>query len=350
MKLGIIGKPQSGKTTVFNAATGQQIGVGDFSQAVHRGVVKVPDHRLEQLAELVHPKKITPAEIEFIDAPGLSGKGKESAGLEFSAELRQAEAFITVLDAFSDNASPEADLQEILDEMILLDQALIETNIDRRERKIKLTGDKSEQAELALLKRCLATLEEERPLIDMQLAPEEEKMLRGYQFLSRKPLLIVLNIAESDLAQADTIGGGFTRFVEPGRRELTVLCGKIEAELVALDEAERRLFMDDIGISVPAVEQLIQKAYSLLGLISFLTAGEPEVRAWTIRRGTTAQRAAGVIHSDIERGFIRAEVVAFDDYITYKTHAALKAAGKLRLEGKEYVVADGDVILFRFNV
>jgi len=350
MKLAIIGKPQSGKTTVFNAAAGQQEAVGDFSKAVHRALVKVPDKRVERLAELIRPKKITHATIEFLDAPGLSGKGKEAGPLDVSDDLRQAEAFLMVIDAFSPEARPEADIQTLIDEMILLDSVLIEGIIRKRERKIKLTGDKAGQQQLALLKRCQGPLENEEPLLDCEFTPEEEKQLRGYQFLTQKPLLVVLNIAEDSLGEADNIYQKHARFVEAGKRELAVMCGKIQAELVGLEPDEKQMFMDDLGITALATDKVIRKSYALLGLISYLTADTPEARAWTIKKGTTAQEAAGVIHSDIERGFIRAEVVAYEDYDRLETIAAIKAAGKHHLEGKQYVVRDGDVILFRFNV
>lgn len=313
-------------------------------------MIKVPDERPFRVAELVKPKKVTPAEIEFLDAPGLSGKGKESKGLEVTPELHRMDAFIMVVDAFSPDATPEADIQNLIDEMIILDQVMIESNINKRERKIKLTGDKSETRELELLKRCLGVLEGEHPLIDMELADEDTKLLRGYMFLSQKPLLIVLNIPEDSLGEAGNIAQKYDHFVATSKRELAVLCGKIEMELVSLDEDERQVFLDELGIKTPAVQQVIGKSYALLGLISFLTANESEVRAWPIRKGTIAVKAAGAVHSDMERGFIRAEVVKFDDYVEYKTPVALKAAGKMRLEGKEYVVEDGDVIQFRFNV
>ncbi|MCP4683824.1 MAG: redox-regulated ATPase YchF [bacterium] len=350
MKLGIIGKPQAGKTTVFNAACGQQENVGDFSKAVHRALVTVPDERLEVLAGLVSPKKITYAQIEFVDAPGFSGKGKDARAFEIHEDLRQADAFLMVVDAFSEDSSPESDVQSLIDEMILLDQTLVESTIDKRSRKAKLTGDKSETRKLEVLARCLEVLEQEKPLLECDLAPDEEKLLRGYQFLSQKPLLVVINIGEDEIDKAQSVYDKYSRFVEEGKRELAVICGRIEMELVGLEDEERTEFLKDLGIEKPAVEKVIEKSYFLLGLISYLTAAEPEVRAWTIERGDTAQKAAGVIHSDIERGFIRAEVTAYNDYIEYKTLPAIKAAGKQRLEGKEYIVADGDVILFRFNV
>lgn len=350
MKLGIIGKPQSGKTTIFNAAAERQEAVGDFSNAEHRALIKVPDDRVDRLAEIVQPKKVTYAEIDFLDAAPFTGKGKASTGLEISPELRLTDAFLVVVDAFSPDADPESNIADLVDEMILTDQVMIENNIEKRKKKIKVTGDKSGQIEIDLLYRCLAHIEQEKPLIDLELSEAEEKLLRGYKFLSQKPLLIVLNISEDELGQADQIAGKLSGLVAPGKREVAVMCGKIEMELVGLDDEEKQLFLNDLGIKTPATENVIQKSYGLLGLFSYLTAGEPEVRAWTIKHGTNAQKAAGVIHSDIERGFIRAEVIAFDDYIEYKTPAALKAAGKSRLEGKEYIVADGDVILFRFNV
>ena len=350
MRLALIGKPQSGKTTIFNAAAGQSEAVGDFSKAVHRAQITVPDSRVDRLDELVKPKKKVYATIEFLDAPGLSGKGKEAGTLEISDDLRQSEAFIMIVDAFSADANPDRDIQTLIDEMILLDCVRIEGIIAKRSRKVKLTGDKSAQKILDLLKKCLAHLEAEKPLIDAEFTADEEKSLRGYQLLTQKPLLVVLNIAENKLDEADSIHDRYSRYVDPGKRELAVMCGKVQAELVGLDNEEKQMFMDELGIKALATDRVIQKSYTLLGLISFLTADTPEARAWTIREGMTAPQAAGVVHSDMERGFIRAEVIAYEDYDRLETMAAIKAAGKHRSEGREYVVRDGDVILFRFNV
>ncbi len=350
MKLGIIGKPQSGKTTVFNAASGHQEAVGDFSQAAHRAVIKVPDERIDRIAGIINPVKKTYAEIEFLDAPGFTGKGKESGAPEISSDLRLMEALILVIDKFSSEANPSRDIRDLLDEMILADQVVVENNIDRKSRKIKLTGDKAGLREIELLEQCRAALDEGKLLIDVNLSDVDEKMLRGYTFLTQKPLLIVLNLGESDIGKGEQFRQELSQFISPGKRDISALCGKIEMELVPLEDEERRMFMEELGIKKPAVEKVIQMSYDLLGLISFITAGPPDVRAWTIKKGTNAQKAAGAVHTDMERGFIRAEVVQYDDYDKYETLAAARSAGKAHLEGKEYIVQDGDVILFRFNV
>jgi len=350
MKLGIIGKPQCGKTTVFNAASGKQEAVGDFSQASHRAVIKVPDARVDRLAEIVQPRKKTYAEIEFLDAPGFTGKGKEAGTTEINPDLRLMDALMMIIDHFTAEANPRKYIRALVDEMILADLAVIENNQGKKSRKAQLTGDKSIAVDLALLARCREALEEEKPLIECDWSDSDEKALRGYAFLTMKPLLVVLNIAEDQIPRTSEIRQEYRDFIVPGTRNVAVLCGRVEAEIAQLESEERQLFLDDMGITIPAVEKLIQRSYTLLGLISFLTTGTPEVRAWTIKQGTAAKQAAGAIHSDFERGFIRAEVATFEDYSELKTLPALKSVGKARLEGKEYVVQDGDVILFHFNV
>jgi len=350
MKLGIIGKPQSGKTTVFNAASGHQETVGDFSKVAHRAVIRVPDDRVDTLGRLLKPEKVTHAEIEFLDAPGFTGKGKASGSPEISNDLRQMDALIIVVDGFSPQIDPGRDIRDMLDEMILADQVIVESNIEKKARKIQLTGDKAGTTELQLLEKCRAALDDGHLLIDLDLSESEDRILRGYTFLTRKPLLIVLNLAEERLTDGELMTQPLAELRSPLKRDIAVLCGKIEMELVALDQDERRLFMDELGIKRAAVDKVIQMSYELLGLISFITVHGPEVRAWTIRGGTVAQKAAGAVHSDMERGFIRAEVIKFIDFVQYESPAALKAAGKIAVEGKEYVVQDGDVIYFRFNV
>ncbi len=351
MKLGIIGKPQSGKTTIFNAASGLEEAVGDFSQASHRAMIKVPDERIEAISELVNPLKKTYAEIDFLDSPGFTGKGKDSGKFEINPEIKLMDALVVVVDKFSEPTDDlSGQIEALMDEMLLSDMAILESNITKKEKKIRVTGSKEEVAEIELLKKCYQSLEDNIPLLEMDLEDSQQKILKGFTFLTLKPLLIVINISEDDIPNTKTIIENHSKFMADGKRDVIAICGKIEAELSTMSGEDQEMFMEELGIKEPAVDLLIQKSYSLLGLISYLTAGEPEVRAWTIKRGSNAQKSAGVIHSDIERGFIRAEVTKYDDYMEYKTAAALKSAGKTRLEGKEYIVCDGDVILFRFNV
>ncbi len=350
MKLGIIGKPQCGKTTIFNAATGQQEAVGDFSQASHRAIIKVPDDRVDQLAEIMQPDKMTYAEIEFLDAPGFTGEGKQGSQLKVTNDLRNVDALIMVIDAFSPDADTGKYIKNLTDEMLLADQLVVENNLTNKSKKLTVTGDKTIQIELDFLQKCLDLLEAEKPLLYVEPNDVEVRFLRNYQFLSQKPILIMLNIAEEDLPKQDEIYNQYEYLIEPGKRELATLCGKLQMDLATLPPEEQQAFFEDMGVTSSAMDKVIHKSYVLLGLISFLTTGKPDVRAWTIKNGTTAHKAAGVIHSDMERGFIRAEVTSFEDYVEYQTPAALKAAGKTRLEGKDYTVRDGDVILFRFNV
>lgn len=351
MKLGIIGLPQSGKTTLFNAVSGHKEAVGDYSRAIHKAVIKVPDKRLEDLAGLVNPAKITHAEIEFLDAAGFSGKGKEFKGdLEITQELKLMEALIVVIDLFTPNANPERDIQALQDEMTLADMAVLEHNISKIQHTIKLTGKQERAQELEILKQCHDVLNKEGVIAELNFSEEELKIIRGYTFLTQKPQLVVFNISEEKLPEIQNMLKEFSKFCREGIREIAVICGKIEMELAQLKDNERRDFLKELNIDQPAVEKFIRQSYHLLGLISFFTIGPPEARAWTIRKGSTAPKAAGAVHTDFEHGFIRAEVSSFEDYMKYKTLPALKSAAKLHIEGKEYIVQDGDVILFRFNV
>ncbi|HDL03768.1 MAG TPA: redox-regulated ATPase YchF [candidate division Zixibacteria bacterium] len=351
MKLGIIGLPQSGKTTLFNAASGQQEAVGDYSKAVHRAVIKVPDRRLDDLSELHNPKKTTYAEIEFLDVAGFTGKGKKAKGEpDIMHDLRLMDAVVIVVDAFNPDADPERDLQILIDEMILSDLMMIEHNVDKLERTIKLTGKQERARELEVLKRCQKALEEERMLIEIGLSDDDKKEVRGYSFLTLKPQLLVFNISEDKLPEYASIYAGYEKYCREGMRDISVICGKIEMELAALADEDRGEFLKELNIERPVVEKFIRKSFGLLGLITFFTVGPPECRAWMLRKGSTAPKAAGTVHTDFERGFIRAEVASYDDYMVHKTLPALKAAAKLHVEGKDYVVQDGDVILFRFNI
>jgi len=351
MKLGIIGLPQSGKTTLFNALSGQEMAVGDYSRAEHKAVIKVPDDRVDRLSNLSQSKKMTHAEIEFLETAAFTGKGKNASGdLGSAHDLRLVDALVIVVDYFRADAKPEHDLQVLLDEMILADMMLLENNVDKLERTIQLTGRRERARELELLKSCRAILNEERPISDLDLSEADRKTIRGYAFLTLKPQLVAFNISEDKIPRRREIFEQFDTFKKEGVRDIAVISGKIEMELAQLDDDERAVFLEEMNIEQPAVDRFIQKAYHLLGLISFFTTGPPETRAWTIRKGTSAPKAAGAVHTDFERGFIKAEVASYDDYIVYENLSALKAAAKLHLEGKEYIVCDGDVILFRFNL
>lgn len=352
MKIGIIGLPQSGKTTIFNAAAGKSEAVGDYSKASHRAIIKVPDRRLDRLAELVQPKKVTHAEIDYLDISAFSGKGKETdAGtLEIPDDLHYADALMLILNCFSPTSTPERNYRLFMEELILADQIVIERNIEKRTRTAQLTGDKTAQAEVNILQKCLAALEESRPLSRAELSEDEVEVIRKYSFLSIKPLLVVLNVAEDAIGKEAECIARVGESSIPGVVEFVAICGKVEMELAELNPEDRAVFLDDLGIESPAMERLIQKSYELLGLISFFTVGPPEARAWTIRTGTKAPRAAGTVHSDMERGFIRAEVITYEDFVQYGSTHACKEAGKYHVEGKEYVMRDGDVVLFRFNV
>ena len=352
MKIGIIGLPQSGKTTIFNAAAGRAETVGDYSRAAHRAVIRVPDRRLDRLGELAGPKKMTPAEIDYLDLVAFTGQGRETdaAALAIPEDLRYTDALLVVVSCFAPEIAPEKSFSLFLEELILTDQIIIERNLEKKERTAKLAADKAAMREVETLQKCLAVVETGRPLADGAFDGNDHKILAGYRFLSLKPLLIVLNIAEEELGREDQWLNRFQDVVAPGLRDCIAICGKIEMELAALDANDRRTFLTDLGIRQPAMDALIQKSYALLGLISFFTIAGPEIRAWTIRAGTNARSAAGVVHSDMERGFIRAEVVAFDDLDRLGSLAAAREAGLYRLEGKDYLVRDGDVTLFRFNV
>ncbi len=347
MKVGIVGFRGAGKTTIFNALTGLHAQVGGYGDASrpNLGVIKVPDDRVVALAEIHQPKKTTYAEISFVDVPG---RGEERAALDPATlvQMRDVDALAQVVAAFADptgeRPAPLAQLENFAAELILADLGIVEKRLER------LKKEKGKEREQKLLERCHAHLAAEEPLRTCAFTADEVSALAGFNLLSRMPLLILLNVDEATIGApppADVAAWAERRGIE-----LVAVPGKTEMELAELDECDRAAFLADLGIAQPAKNQFIRAAYGLLDLISFLTAGEDECRAWPIRRGTVAVKAAGKIHSDIERGFIRAEVVAFDDFMKYRSEAKCREAGKLRLEGKDYVVADGDIIHFRFNV
>jgi GTP-binding protein YchF len=346
MKAGLVGYAQSGKTTLFNALTGLHKGGGAGRAQVNLGAIKVPDARIDALSAIFRPKKTTYAEMRFVDVPGPAGKG---TGLDADSlrALAEVDSFCLVVRGFpgadGTPADPDRELRDFDAELVLFDLALVERRLDRL-RKEQNKGS----AEYHELERLHAQLDQGLPLRAMKWSDAEEKELVHFAFLSRRPLLVVVNAAE-DAAAAPPQPGVEVAARERGAEAIS-LCASVEAEIAQLDPAEQPEFLASIGLAEPARARFIRAAYHLLDLISYFTVGEDEVRAWPIHRGDRAPRAAGRIHSDIERGFIRAEVVHYDEFIAAGSEAKAKQEGKLRLEGKEYVVKDGDILNFRFAV
>ena len=344
MKVGLIGHRGAGKTTIFNMLTGLQAQVGGFAvkEEIHLGVIKVPDPRIDRLSQILKPKKTTYAEIRFTDFPPNEGEENLKSNQALVTQMREVDAITLVLRDFDSAANPIRELNDLLTEMILADLTVVEN------RRSRLKKEKARPQEEALLERCAQALENEQSLRSLQFTADQENLASGFGFLSRKPLLVIFNQAE------DQAGSPFEQDnqAELDRRGLQglALAGKVEMEIAQLDEKDRALFFKEIGIEEPARDRFIRAAYGLMDLLSFFTTGEDEVRAWTITKGTVAKKAAGKIHSDIERGFIRAEVVTYDDFILHGSEAKCREAGKLRLEGKDYLVKDGDIIHFRFAV
>ncbi|HNR31070.1 MAG TPA: redox-regulated ATPase YchF [Candidatus Hydrogenedentes bacterium] len=353
MKVGIIGYARSGKTTIVNALTGGHAAVGAFgSRDANVAVIKVPDDRVERLAEIYKPRKIVHAEIEFVDiAPNEAGGEQKALDNNALTLLKNVDALVHVVRAFENetvvhprgSVDSTRDCRNLEEELQLSDLIIIERKIER------LAKEGRHDKEYDLLQRCAKHIESGDSLRALDLSPQELKALQGYTFLSIKPLMLVGNYDESRIGQDDP--AGLRAYAAHNGFTLVEFCGAIEMEISELPEAERQAFRDDLGLGEESRTRFIHAAYDMLGLISFLTTGEPEVHAWTIHKGTKALDAAGVIHSDIQRGFIRAETVAYADLMACdgSMHKA-KEHGKVRLEGKDYIVQDGDVILFRFNV
>src|SRR5690242_9086188 len=346
MKVGLVGFAGSGKTTVFNTLTSLHVPTG-FGGEVHLGAVKVPDERIDALSKIFKPKKTTYAEIVFSDIPG--EHGAESKGLSRKAleRIREQDVLCLVLRAFSNPAverapDPVGDLQAVLTECVLADLATVERRLDRA-RKEKLDA-----MEVAAFQKMRETLEQELPIRSISAQVLNRDLLKGYGLLTDRPLLVALNQSEEDAAKP--MPAAIQRTLETQQAAGMVLSASVEAEIAAMDAADQAAFLADLGISEPALSRFIRTAYGLLDLMSFFTVGEDEVRAWPIRRGTRARQAAGRIHSDLERGFIRAEVTPYDQFMKYGSEHAVRDAGHQKLEGKDYVVADGDILNIRFNV
>jgi hypothetical protein len=357
MHLGIIGPAQSGKSTLFAAATGQPARLG---HGAHRALILVPDDRLGALAKIENPRKIVPAEVDYLDWGGVAADPTTAAEMEskIPAEIRDCDALVVVVRAFESDvvAHPRGtvdaahDLEDSNLALVLADLATVENRLSRVERTLKVKKDTELEAERTALERWKTQLESEQPIRDLDLSDQEWKRLRGFGLLTAKPLLVVVNLGEDQIGDAERIEAEWQAKLGPGRSSIIALCAQIEMEIGQLGDDERGAFLTDMGIAEPALGRMIRASYGLLGLLSFFTAAEPEVRAWTITEGQTAVEAARVIHSDIARGFIRAEVIPYDDYVEHRGVPGAKQAGKFRLEGKDYIVRDGDVIYFRFNV
>ena len=371
MKLGIVGLPNVGKSTLFNAITdaGAQSANYPFCTIEPNiGVVAVPDKRLDKLAEMYDPDKYTPASIEFVDIAGLvkgASKG-EGLGNKFLSNIRECDAIVHVVRCFENddiihvegNINPARDIETINLELILSDVEMLERRIDKTKKMLK--GDKKYQKDIDLFERVLAALNEGKPARSVECDDDEKAILSEVALLTNKPVIYAANMSDEDFSNGIDSNEGYKAVqkiaaeehagVLPLCAQTLPICAEMEAEIASLDKEEKEMFLADMGLEESGLDRLIKECYALLGLISYLTAGKQEVRAWTIKKGTKAPQAAGKIHSDFERGFIRAEVIAYDDLIACGSMTAAKEKGLVRSEGKDYVMKDGDVVLFRFNV
>jgi GTP-binding protein YchF len=355
MKTAIIGLPMTGKTSLFAILTGvhQESRIG--STAVRTGIARVPDARLNELAKLFDPKKLTHATVEYADMPSISKENLRDPS--YMASLRVVDAFAQVLRLFEDetiphekgSVDPVRDLEDVETELALSDLVVVEKRLERLDKDRKKIKNPELDREFELLERCKAALEENRPLRELELEPEDEKRIRGFQFLSQKPMLYVLNLGEADAGKLRDREREFREGPISGKRNVAAaaVCGKIEAELAELPPEEQTDYLASYGLHESGLERLISATYALLGLMSFLTAGEDEVRAWTIPAQSTAVKAAGAIHSDFEKKFIRAEVVNWKTLVDLGGYPGVREKGLLKLEGKEYIVKDGDVLVIR---